>query len=205
MNQTNEKDGTNEVAESQFRNYVNKKWALVAFLFALPLYWFFDHRGDPGRAMAGGGAVVMILLTVRYRWDLRKRTWFWATVTFLVLLHVLLLLLFPWPDTNLPGIALLPYGMLDIGIMYGCIRLVENVANRNRIARTRSGKDGAKAAMREALDKPPSGNPKADAHDPRRIEIERLKAELDRKSRILAEVVEESKKTGYNSDENQRR
>jgi len=165
MNETNKKSETNEATESQSHNYVNKKWAFIAGILSMPLYWLFAYRDDPGRGVAGACAVGMIILTVRYRWDLRKRTWFWATVTFLVLLHVLLLLLFPWPDTNLPGIALLPYGMLDIGIMYGCIRLVENVANRNRIARTRSGKDGAKAAMREALDKPPSGNPKVDAHD----------------------------------------
>ena len=51
----------------------------------------------------------------------------------------------------------------------------------------------AKAAMREALGKPPGGNPKADAHDrTKEREIERLKAELDRKSRIIAEVVEEN-------------
>jgi transposase-like protein len=51
----------------------------------------------------------------------------------------------------------------------------------------------AKAAMREALGRPAGGNPKANVHD--RVkdrEIERLKAELDRKSRIIAEVVEEN-------------
>ena len=51
----------------------------------------------------------------------------------------------------------------------------------------------AKAAMREALGKPASGNPKGDTHDrTKEREIERLKAELDRKSRIIAEVVEEN-------------
>jgi transposase-like protein len=55
----------------------------------------------------------------------------------------------------------------------------------------------AKAAMREALDKPAGGNSKTDAqghmHDRAKDrEIERLKAELDRKSRIIAEVVEEN-------------
>jgi hypothetical protein len=130
MDETNEKSGTNEATDGQSRNYVNKKWAFAAGILSLPLYFFFDHRGDPGRALAATSAGAMIILTVRYRWDLRKRTWFWATVTFLVLLHVLLLLLFQWPDTNLPGIALLPYGMLDIGIMYGCIKLVETAMTR---------------------------------------------------------------------------
>lgn len=55
----------------------------------------------------------------------------------------------------------------------------------------------AKAAMREALGRPAGGNPKADAHGhmhdrTKEREIERLKAELDRKSRIIAEVVEEN-------------
>jgi transposase len=51
----------------------------------------------------------------------------------------------------------------------------------------------AKAAMREALGRPAGGNPKAGTHDRTNDrEIERLKAELDRKSRIIAEVVEEN-------------
>lgn len=51
----------------------------------------------------------------------------------------------------------------------------------------------AKAAMREALDNPAGGNPKTDVRDrAMEREIERLKAELDRKSRIIAEVVEEN-------------
>jgi hypothetical protein len=142
MNETNEKSGRNEATEGQSRNYVNKKWAFAAGILSMPLYWFFASRDDPGRGVAGACAVVTIILTVRDRWDLRKRTWFWATVTFLVLLHVILLLHFPWPDTNLPGIALLPYAMLDIAFIYGCIRLVEKVAHRSRLARGRSGKDG---------------------------------------------------------------
>lgn len=55
----------------------------------------------------------------------------------------------------------------------------------------------AKAAMREALGKPSGGKPGggggANAADRAKDrEIERMKLELDRKSRIIAEVVEEN-------------
>jgi hypothetical protein len=129
MNETNEKSGENETTDGQSRNYVNKKWAFAAGILSMPLYWVFASRDDPGRGVAGACAVVAIVLTVRYRWDLRKRTWFWTTIAFLVLLHVFLLLHFQWPHTNLPGIALLPYAMLDVAFIYGCIKLVEKAAN----------------------------------------------------------------------------
>ena len=65
------------------------------------------------------------------RWDLRKRVWFWVTLTVLALLHVPLILLVPWSNTNYPGVVLLPQALLDLAIVYGCIKLIEKAMNRS--------------------------------------------------------------------------
>jgi len=73
----------------------------------------------------------MIATAVWIYWDLRKRVWFWATITILVLLHVPLVLFVPWSNTDYPGVVLLPIGLLDLAIVYGCIKLVEKVMNKS--------------------------------------------------------------------------
>jgi hypothetical protein len=87
--------------------------------------------GEPGRARAAGVGGMLVILIVRMRWDLRKHVWFWATITFLVLLHVPLILFTPWTNVNLPGPTVAPFAFLDFGIMYGCIKLVEKAAKRS--------------------------------------------------------------------------
>jgi len=75
--------------------------------------------------MISAGLIVVVL---KYFWDLRNRVWFWLTITFIVSLHVALILLIPWPDNDYRGVQLLPFALLDFGIVYGIIRLVESAA-----------------------------------------------------------------------------
>lgn len=131
MNEMSEENGAKEVNKYQPPKYLNKKWALLAGVLALPLDFFFDHRGDPGRAMAAGCSGTVFILAIRYRWDLRNQTWFWVTITFVVLLHVPVLLLFQWPDTHLPAIGLIPFLMLDYIVICGCVRLVEKAIKKD--------------------------------------------------------------------------
>ena len=77
--------------------------------------------------MAAAISAYIIAIAVRYFWDLRKRIWFWVTVALITCLHVALVLLVAWPDKDYRGVQLLPIGVLDFGVIYGIIRLIENV------------------------------------------------------------------------------
>lgn len=59
--------------------------------------------------------------------------WFWVTVVILTALHALLVLYVPWPGihTTIGGPALFPVGLLDIGIICGCFKLVEKLMSKN--------------------------------------------------------------------------
>jgi hypothetical protein len=111
--------------------YLTRKWALITTLVALVAYFLSDHFGDQGRARAIGLAVGATITAARSRWDLRDHVWFWGTTAFLVLLHLPLILLTQWTNDDIPAPALIPYFMLDIAIMYSCIKLVEKVMNRS--------------------------------------------------------------------------
>ncbi|HXF22977.1 MAG TPA: hypothetical protein VN602_00550 [Gemmatimonadaceae bacterium] len=112
-------------------NYLTNKWTLIAFLLAVPLFFLFVYLGDQGKGRAAGIASFEIVLVIRSRWDLRARVWFWATVTFLILLHVPLILRTQWTNVNMPAVSLMPFAILDWVIMYGCIKLVEKVMKRS--------------------------------------------------------------------------
>jgi hypothetical protein len=119
-----------ETNSSQPSNYLTKKWSWLAALFSLPLLFLFVYLGDQGRGLAAMVGGIAIVTAIRFRWDLRKRVWFWATVTVLVLAHVPLILLVKWPNVSMPPVSLMPYGVLDFAIMYGCIKLVEKAMTR---------------------------------------------------------------------------
>ncbi|MGA8740615.1 MAG: hypothetical protein WB561_05450 [Terracidiphilus sp.] len=110
---------------------LTRESAVVALLCALPFFLFFAYLGDPAKGRAAAGSVGMIVLVVWMSWDLKKHMWFWTTIATLVLLHLPLVLFIPWTNTNYPGVVLLPFGLLDLAIMYGCIKLAERIMKRS--------------------------------------------------------------------------
>ena len=97
-------------------------------------------RRDPGKALAAWVCTTALVMSIRFFWNRRRHLWFWVTVTILAALHVLLILYVPWPgmDTPIGGPALVPFALLDVGIVCGCFRLVEKLFSRNARASSTS-------------------------------------------------------------------
>lgn len=73
----------------------------------------------------------MTMLAIKLRWRLRKYIWFWATIVFILALHVPLFFVIHWPDTNVPTIAYsMPLGFADFFIIMGAISLAEKVFSK---------------------------------------------------------------------------
>ena len=119
-----------ENKHKQARDSITRKWVAIMAICTLPIWALYAYLGDPGRGQAAWVCSVMISLAARFFWDLRNRIWFWMTLTIIVLLHIPVILLIPWPFKQLTSIAALPFGFADFGIAYGIIQLVENVAER---------------------------------------------------------------------------
>ncbi len=115
---------------------ISKEWALVVGISLGPLYFLVAHFANDEKAMAAYVSAAMIAVVVRYFWDLREHIWFWAAITFIVFLYILLIVFLPPPATqwnyvHWNYVQMLPFGLLDFAIVYGVIRLVENVAKRS--------------------------------------------------------------------------
>ena len=117
-------------------DFFTRKWTLLVMLCIAPVYILFAYFNDPERGLAAYISVAIITVAIRYFWDLRSRVWFWITITFIALLHVLFVLLIRLPDRRWNQVQhwsymqLLPFGILDLGIAYGIIKLVESVVEK---------------------------------------------------------------------------
>jgi hypothetical protein len=83
-----------------------------------------------GKVWLGFGAWIctgLVILVARTRWDLRRHIWFWITIICAEALQIPIVFLMPWSNRSLTWLSFLPVAVLDYGIIYGCLRLVEKV------------------------------------------------------------------------------
>ena len=115
---------------------ISQEWAsLAAFVSVIPIFFIVSHFADDTRALVAACSAGIIVLTVRYFWDLKRRIWFWTVITFIVFLHVLLVLFLPppakqWNYVHWNRVQMLPFALLDFGLAYSIVRLVETVMKK---------------------------------------------------------------------------
>ena len=74
--------------------------------------------------------VGMVMVLVMMRWDLRRHTWFWATIILILLLHIPVVMYVPWPHITLNRITVLPIAFADYLVILGAVKVVEKIAWR---------------------------------------------------------------------------
>jgi len=98
----------------------------------LPVFFVFVYLG---KAEMGFNAMLVLglaMIAVKLRWRLRKHVWFWATIALILLLHIPLLFIVGWPQSNVPTIAYsLPIGIVDFLLITGALSLAEKVFSKD--------------------------------------------------------------------------
>ena len=56
---------------------------LCAIIGGLPIVWLFDHFGKFNLFLPTFNCVAVLGLAIAVKWSLRRRTWFWITMTIL--------------------------------------------------------------------------------------------------------------------------
>jgi hypothetical protein len=103
-------------------------WGVLCLIIGgLPIAWLFDHFGRSNLALPTLIGVGMLGLIAAIKWKLRRRAWFWITMTVIVALHVLLILSVPWTTKWVPAIAITPIGIADLYVMLAILSVVEHV------------------------------------------------------------------------------
>ena len=128
----------NEANSGQVLYGLTPRWAALAMLSTLPILILFAYLGELRRGETAWFCTGMIIIALRACLYLRKHGWFWVTAAILAGLHIPLIVFAPWTTTEYPGWALVPVGLLDLGVVYGCIKLVERVMSRSDGASSRT-------------------------------------------------------------------
>jgi hypothetical protein len=94
-----------------------------------PLFFLFVYLGNAEMGFATVIVLGMIILAIKLRWKLRMHIWFWATIVLVLLLHVPLVLLVHWQQSNTPKIVW-PLGFVDFLLISGALGLAEKLFSK---------------------------------------------------------------------------
>jgi hypothetical protein len=91
----------------------------------LVVFLVVNHIAGAGIALSTTLCFATILVAVLMCWDLRGRVWFWGVIALVAALHVPLILMIHWPRQWVPGIVLMPIGVVDCVIIVRIVRFVQ--------------------------------------------------------------------------------
>jgi hypothetical protein len=90
-----ERKAMGENNRGQETSLVTSKFGFLAAMCTSPIFIVSAYLGDPERGTTAWFSAMMVLIVIRLFSGLRKRVWFWITITIVTLLHVLLISSFP--------------------------------------------------------------------------------------------------------------
>jgi len=110
-------------------------WAVLSLLaLGMPLPWLFDHFGKLNLFLPAFNAVLVVVLVIIVKFNLRRHAWFWGTMVALAALHVIAILLFPWTSRWVPALAIAAIDSGDFVVMIAIIAVVGRVMENPKAA-----------------------------------------------------------------------
>jgi hypothetical protein len=107
---------------------LTKVWAIFLGVCALLVYWMYPNDNARGRAAAV--CAYALFCAVRFRWNLRKKWWFWANVSAMAVVQFAVIQRIHWTNINLPTPLLFPWFGADLLLLVGFMKIVEKLARR---------------------------------------------------------------------------
>lgn len=93
-----------------------------------PVILSFAYFGKTEMGFTAAIVLIAAMVAIKLHWDLRRRAWFWGTIALILALHIPLLFIVRWPQTNIPTITFaIPIAIADFLLVNGAISLAEKV------------------------------------------------------------------------------
>lgn len=115
------------VIDAQKKRSITTKDLLLILLATFPICALFLYLHEPGNARAGWFLSAVIVIAVRVRWDIHKRTWFWPTIAAVSLVHAAAIIMVPWTSKWVPAFIIFPFCALDGVAILGLLQLMERL------------------------------------------------------------------------------
>jgi hypothetical protein len=112
-------------------------WAvLCVIIISILMDWLFYHLGRFNLALPTLDGIVVFGLVIAVKWTLRRRVWFWITMTGIAALHILLILYVPWTTKWVPAAAIAGIVTIDVCVVFVILAVVEKLLERFRTSET---------------------------------------------------------------------
>lgn len=104
---------------------------IIALMLA-PVFFVFIFFGKAELGFTTCIVLGVFIVTVRFRWGLRRHAWFWATVILMLALNVPLLFIVRWPQSSLPAVVYaFPLAVVDLLVVMSALSLAERVFSKD--------------------------------------------------------------------------
>lgn len=98
----------------------------------LPMLLLFIYFGKADMGLTVYIVLVVSIVAIKIRWNLRKHIWFWAIIAVVFALHVPLFFIVRWPNGKTPGLLYgLPFALVDFLIISEGLRLAEKLFGKS--------------------------------------------------------------------------
>jgi hypothetical protein len=94
--------------------------ACTTFLFA--------HYGRLELALPIMNFIGLMTFIIFFKWNLRRKLWFWIAIAIIAIFHVILLLLIPWSTEWVPALAIAAVVSVDACLILGFLIAAERLA-----------------------------------------------------------------------------
>jgi hypothetical protein len=96
-----------------------------------PVFLLFVVLDKADMGLAACIVLGMAMIAIRLRWRLRKHFWFWAIISFILVLQVPLLSIVRWPQGKAPTLVYtMPVGIAEFLLIMGAIGLAEKLFSK---------------------------------------------------------------------------
>jgi hypothetical protein len=103
----------------------------IVFVLA-PVFFLFALLGNADMGLTVCIVLGVIMVAIRFRWNLRRHVWFWAIIVFILALHIPLFFMIRWPQGQAPTLFYtMPLGIADFLIIWGSLGLAERLLSKD--------------------------------------------------------------------------
>lgn len=104
------------------------KWqGVLGAAVALTVFLAFSGFGLEGAGRAAAVSVVSVGAAARISWPMRRDVWYWVCISCISLVHVSVIILYPWSNDRYNAIALVPVMFVDIVIILAIVSVAARI------------------------------------------------------------------------------
>jgi hypothetical protein len=120
-----------EIQEAKKLRRLSWRTQLLMIVIGIPTFYLYLIYGGRIELVWPSMLTVIVLgVVIRFKWKLRRQTWFWVTMAVIAVLHVLWVLFVPWTAKWIPVFVYTGLATVDFVLILWILLVVEKLVGR---------------------------------------------------------------------------